>query len=164
MGEKKIAASLSPSSKRDAYDRVYFARVLVQQALGWRRCATGLDLSVLYRLPAQSLPANELATLLYVTSAQEPKYAIAQTQCYWFATTVFDALKMLYKGSEQDPMPHLGGTICGVPVDFKASREEKKEQRQREREQRQAVEEAMKRAEEERRAAEEGAQAAEEER
>ncbi|KAI5983447.1 hypothetical protein F5J12DRAFT_916469 [Pisolithus orientalis] len=144
----------SPLSKQDAYDRVYFACILVQQAFGAKPTA------------------NELATLLYVTLAQEPKYNLQDTQCYWFATTVFDTLKMLYKGAKPDPTPHLGGTICGVPVDVKASgeevcaklKQEQKEQRQQECEQHQAMEEATKRAEEERHAAEERAQAAEEER
>ncbi|KIN96706.1 hypothetical protein M404DRAFT_927971 [Pisolithus tinctorius Marx 270] len=68
--------------------------------------------------------ANELATLLYVTSAQTSKYAIAQTQCYWFVATVFDALKMLYKGAVQDNPTHRGGTIRGVPVAIKASGKE----------------------------------------
>ncbi|KAI6156611.1 hypothetical protein BKA82DRAFT_1008146, partial [Pisolithus tinctorius] len=98
--------------------------------------------------------ADELATLLYVTSAQEPKYSLHDTQCYWFAATVFDALKTLYKGPEQDPTPHLGGR--GIEPQCRL-KQEQKEQRQRE-------QEAAKRAEEERRAAEERAQAAEEER
>ncbi|KAI5984111.1 hypothetical protein F5J12DRAFT_787661 [Pisolithus orientalis] len=108
--------------------------------------------------------ANELATLLYVTSAQEPKHNLHDTQCHWFATTVFDALNILYEGAEQDPTPHQVGMICGVSVNFKASRQEQEEQRQQECEQCQAADEAVKRAEEERQRECKQCEAAEQER
>ncbi|KIN95305.1 hypothetical protein M404DRAFT_1007589 [Pisolithus tinctorius Marx 270] len=177
----QIAASFFSSSKRDDYNRVYFAtRISAAGARVEEMCNKPQRLCTLSFTDARPT-ANELATLLYVTSAQEPKYAIAQTQCYWFVATVFDALKMLYKGTVQDNPTHRGGTIRGVPVAIKASgkevcakyrearaalaeeieqerrlKQEQEEERQREREQRQAAEEAEERA----RAAEEERQRA----
>ncbi|KAI5989821.1 hypothetical protein F5J12DRAFT_502347 [Pisolithus orientalis] len=185
----QIAASLSSSSERDACDRVYFAtRISAAGARVEEMCDKPQRLCTL-RFTGAKPTANELATLLYVTSTQEPKYAIARTQCYWFAATVFDALKMLYKGAMQDNRTHRGGTICGVPVAIKASgeevcakyrearaalaeeieqerrlKQEQEEERQREREQREAAEERARAAEEERQREREQRQAAEEER
>ncbi|KAI5983449.1 hypothetical protein F5J12DRAFT_899698 [Pisolithus orientalis] len=189
MTTAELAAAISSSPKRDAHDRVHFGtRLTAAGAQVEEMCDKPQRLCTLSFTDARPT-ANELATLLYVTSAQEPKYAIYQTQCYWFVATVFDALKMLYKGAVQDNPTHRGGTFRGVQVAIKASGEEvcakyrearaalaeeieqkrrlkqqEEEERQRERDQRQAAEEAAKRAEEERRAAEERAQAAEEER
>ncbi|KAI6156739.1 hypothetical protein BKA82DRAFT_4049032, partial [Pisolithus tinctorius] len=182
MNTAQIAASLSSSSKRDAYDRVYFATHISAAGAWVEEMCDRPRLACTLSFTGAKPTANELATLLYVTSAQEPKYNLHDTQCYWFAATVFDALKTLYKGPEQDPTPNLGGYNLWGTGRFQGKRgrgvrqvsrgieqqcrlkQEQKEQRQREREQRQAAEEAAKRAEEERRAAEERAQAAEEER
>ncbi|KAI6124947.1 hypothetical protein EDD17DRAFT_656211 [Pisolithus thermaeus] len=65
--------------------------------------------------------ANELATLLYLTSKLEPTYTVTSTQCYWFVETVFTALKSLFEDAEQDIAIHRGGTWNGVPVYTKAS-------------------------------------------
>ncbi|KAI6156592.1 hypothetical protein BKA82DRAFT_1004723 [Pisolithus tinctorius] len=189
MTTAELAAAISSSPKRDARDRVHFGtRLTAAGAQVEEMCDKPQRLCTLSFTDARPT-ANELATLLFVTSTQEPKYAIYQTQCYWFVATVFDALKMLYKGAVQDNPTHRGGTFRGVPVAIKASgeevcakyrearavlaeeieqqrrlKQEEEEERQRERDQRQAAEEAAKRAEEERQAAEERAQAAEEER
>ncbi|KAI5987275.1 hypothetical protein F5J12DRAFT_560265 [Pisolithus orientalis] len=171
MNTAQIAASFFSSSKRDAYNRVHFGtRLTAAGAQVEEMCDKPQRLCTLSFTGARPT-ANELATLLYVTSAQEPKYAIAQTQCYWFVATVFDALKMRYKGTVQDNLTHRGGTIRGVPVAIKASgkevcakyrearaalaeeieqerrlKQQQEEERQREREQRQAAEEAEERA------------------
>ncbi|KAI6156605.1 hypothetical protein BKA82DRAFT_4047887 [Pisolithus tinctorius] len=175
----QFAASFSSSSKRYACDRVYFATRISAAGDRVEEMCDRPRLVCTLSFTGAKPTANELATLLYVTSAQEPKHNLHDTQCHWFAATVFDALNILYEGAEQDPTPHQAGTICGVPVDFKASGEEvcakyrdaraalaekieqqrrlkqgQEEQRQREREQRQAAEEAAKRAEEQREAAE----------
>ncbi|KAI6156729.1 hypothetical protein BKA82DRAFT_4048847 [Pisolithus tinctorius] len=175
----QFAASFSSSSKRDACDRVYFATRISAAGDRVEEMCDRPRLVCTLSFTGAKPTANELATLLYVTSTQEPKHNLHDTQCHWFAATVFDALNILYEGAEQDPTPHQAGTICGGPVDFKASGEEvyakyrdaraalaekieqqrrlkqgQEEQRQREREQRQAAEEAAKRAEEQREAAE----------
>lgn len=38
----------------------------------------------------------ELATLLHITSTEAPMYGVGMMQCYWFAGTMFDALKELF--------------------------------------------------------------------
>ncbi|KAI5991780.1 hypothetical protein EDC04DRAFT_2587262, partial [Pisolithus marmoratus] len=68
--------------------------------------------------------ANELVTLLYVTSKHEPTYNITNTQCYWFIKTVFEALKSLFEGAEKNPADHQGGTWNGVPIPMKGSIDE----------------------------------------
>ncbi|KIN95302.1 hypothetical protein M404DRAFT_1007582, partial [Pisolithus tinctorius Marx 270] len=109
MNTAQIAASLSSSSKRDAYDRVYFATRISAAGDRVEEMCDRPRLACTLSFTGAKPTANELATLLYVTSAQEPKYNLHDTQCYWFAATVFDALKTLYKGPEQDPTPNLGG-------------------------------------------------------
>ncbi|KAI6156748.1 hypothetical protein BKA82DRAFT_319750 [Pisolithus tinctorius] len=189
MNTAQIAASFCSGFERYACDRVYVAtRISAAGAWVEEKCDKSRLVCTLSFTGAKPT-AIELATLLYVTSAQEPKCNLHDTQCHWFAATVFDALNILYEGAEQDPTPHRGGTICGVPVDFKASgeevyakyrdaraalseeveqqrrlKQEQEEQRQREREQRQAAEEAAKRAEEERQREREQREAAEQER
>ncbi|KAI6138332.1 hypothetical protein BKA82DRAFT_4240979 [Pisolithus tinctorius] len=131
--------------------------------------------------------AHELATLVHVTSKLEPKYSINETQCYWFAETVFDALNTLFKDAVKDPKNHRGGTWARVPIHTKESvdvvcaryraaraalleeieqqrrlKREQEEERQQERQQRQAAEEAMKWEREQREVAEENAKAADE--
>ncbi|KAI5987270.1 hypothetical protein F5J12DRAFT_867541, partial [Pisolithus orientalis] len=114
--------------------------------------------------------ANELATLLYVTSAQEPKYN-HDTQCYWFAATVFDALNILYDGAKQDPTPHQGDgeEVCAKYRGARAALAEEIEQGshekegQREREQREATEQERQKEREQRQEAEERARATQEE-
>ncbi|KAI6009181.1 hypothetical protein EDC04DRAFT_2774204 [Pisolithus marmoratus] len=130
--------------------------------------------------------ANELATLLDVTSKHEPAYTLINTQCYWFVATVFAALKSLFVGAEQDITTHQGGTWNGLPIRTKESLDEvcakyraaraalleeielkrrvehqQEDERQREREQCQAAEEAAKRERKKRQAAEDTAKAAE---
>ncbi|KAI6156624.1 hypothetical protein BKA82DRAFT_4048115 [Pisolithus tinctorius] len=185
----QFAASFSSSSKWYACDRVYFATRISAAGDRVEEMCDRPRLVCTLSFTGAKPTANELATLLYVTSAQEPKCNLHDTQCHWFAATVFEALNILYEGAKQDPTPHRGGTICGVPVDFKASgeevyakyrdaraalseeveqqrrlKQEQEEQRQREREQRQAAEEAAKRAEEERQREREQREAAEQER
>ncbi|KAI6100053.1 hypothetical protein EDD16DRAFT_1526648 [Pisolithus croceorrhizus] len=103
--------------------------------------------------------ANELATLLYLTSKLEPTYTVTSTQCYWFVETVFTALKSLFEDAEQDIAIHRGGTWNGVPVYTKASVKEQIEQRQWVRAR--AAEEIAQREREKRLAAEQKALAAE---
>ncbi|KAI6005432.1 hypothetical protein EDC04DRAFT_2783861 [Pisolithus marmoratus] len=132
--------------------------------------------------------ANELATLLDVTSKHEPAYTLINTQCYWFVATVFAALKSLFVGAEQDITTHQGGTWNGLPIRTKESLDEvcakyraaraalleeielkrrvehqQEDERWREREQCQAAEEAAKRECKKRQAAEDAAKAAEDE-
>ncbi|KAI6037524.1 hypothetical protein EDC04DRAFT_3142098 [Pisolithus marmoratus] len=140
------------------------------------------------RVPLPS--ANELATLLYVTSTLEPNYDIKETQCYWFAATVFWALKSLFEGVEQEIANHRAGTTLGMQIAsikdsvepvckrYKEARatlaeeieqkrkaeQQQEEERRQERAQREAAEEAAKREREQRQAAEEERQRAEEER
>ncbi|KAI6139451.1 hypothetical protein BKA82DRAFT_948867 [Pisolithus tinctorius] len=65
--------------------------------------------------------AHELATLLHVTSRLEPVYNLHLTQCYWFADTIFEALKTLFEGAIQEPKTHRGGTWARVPIHTKGS-------------------------------------------
>ncbi|KAI6022411.1 hypothetical protein BKA83DRAFT_4278359 [Pisolithus microcarpus] len=119
--------------------------------------------------------ANEIATLLYVTSKHEPKYRIHETQCYWFAATVFEALECIFFEAKANGTKHSGGKgkWHGIPVPTKESVDEvcdeylvlrraldREIELKRRAEQRQ--EEDKRRDREERRAAEERARAAEE--
>ncbi|KAI6010557.1 hypothetical protein EDC04DRAFT_791058 [Pisolithus marmoratus] len=132
--------------------------------------------------PERVPSANQLATLLYVTSTLEPNYDIKETQCYWFAATVFGALKSLFGGVEQEIANCRAGTTRGVRITsikdsmepvcerYKAARatlaeeiEQKRkaeqqvqeEERRQERAQREAAQEAAKREREQRQRAEE---------
>ncbi|KAI6039991.1 hypothetical protein EDC04DRAFT_2681160 [Pisolithus marmoratus] len=49
--------------------------------------------------------ANELATLLDVTSKQRPMYNLSDIQCYWFVGTMFGALRSLFEGALEPPWP-----------------------------------------------------------
>ncbi|KAI5992496.1 hypothetical protein EDD15DRAFT_2271037 [Pisolithus albus] len=119
--------------------------------------------------------ANEIATLLYVTSKHEPKYLISNTQCYWFAATVFEALERIFFEAKANGTKHSRGKgkWHGIPVPTKESVDEvcneylvlrraldreieqkrraeqqQEEERQRDREGRRAAEERARTAEE----------------
>ncbi|KAI5996914.1 hypothetical protein F5J12DRAFT_896050 [Pisolithus orientalis] len=151
MNTAQIAASFCSGSERYASDRVYVA-TRISAAGAW----------------VEERPtANELATLLYVTSAQEPKYN-HDTQCYWFAATVFDALNILYDGAKQDPIPHQGEYNLWGTGRFQGQRGRgrggsREKEGQREREQREAAEQERQKEREQRQEAEERARAAQEE-
>lgn len=51
---------------------------------------------------------HELAALLRVFKEKETMYDVGNTQCHWFAGTVFDALKNLFPDAVQDTHRHRG--------------------------------------------------------
>ncbi|KAI6005421.1 hypothetical protein EDC04DRAFT_2907986 [Pisolithus marmoratus] len=186
--------SLSSSSVQGTHDLVSYATLdsAASGLLEWK-CKKANHVCMLMFSKKVMPSANELVTLLYVTSKHEPMYGITNMQCYWFAETVFDTLKVLFKDATQDPEKHHGGTwnkllvpmkegsmeeVCVKYCAAQAALEEEikqkwrqEEERQQECEQCQAMEEATKReckqcqaVEEERQRAEERAQVAEEER
>ncbi|KAI5983573.1 glycosyltransferase family 20-domain-containing protein [Pisolithus marmoratus] len=181
-------SSFSSSTQRGAHDLVSYATLdSAASAQLERKCTKAARVCTLTFSERVMPSANELATLLYMTSKHEPTYSVTNTQCYWFVETVFEALKVLFAGAEQDTASHRGGTWNRVPIRTKESVEEvcakyraaraaleeeieqkrrverqQEEERQREREQRLAAEEAAKREREQRRAAEDVAKAAEE--
>ncbi|KAI6016266.1 hypothetical protein BKA83DRAFT_4335672 [Pisolithus microcarpus] len=167
--------SMSSSSQMAAHDNARFAT---------SDCAAGGELERKYKkadcictltFPGVAPTANEIATLLYVTSKHEQKYRIDNTQCYWFAATVFEALKCIFVDAEENVTKHSGskGKWHGISVPIKESVVEvrneyyvlrnalaqeieqkrraelqQEEERQREREERQAAEERARTAEE----------------
>ncbi|KAI5980649.1 hypothetical protein EDC04DRAFT_2171922 [Pisolithus marmoratus] len=180
---KHVGTSSGSSFKppRGAHDRVSYAT---------RDSVAGAQLEGVHEkdrrirmltFPERVPSANELATLLYVTSTLEPNYDIKETQCYWFAATVFWALKSLFEGVEQEIANHRAGTTLGMQIAsikdsvepvckrFKEARatlaeeieqqrkaeQQQEEERRQEREHREAAEEAAKRERKQRQAAEE---------
>ncbi|KAI6094199.1 hypothetical protein EDD16DRAFT_1683683, partial [Pisolithus croceorrhizus] len=181
-------SSMSSSFQRGAHDLISYATLDSSASAELeRKCKKAARICTLTFPEGVGPSANQLATLLYVTSKHEPKYTITNTQCYWFVDTVFEALKSLFAGAQQDIPNHRGGTWNRVRIPTKGSVDEvcgkyraartalaeeaeqkhraeqqQEEERQREREQRQAAEEVAKREREKRQAAEEQRQAAEE--
>ncbi|KAI6137685.1 hypothetical protein EDD17DRAFT_1517134 [Pisolithus thermaeus] len=182
--------SMSSCSQRGAHDLVSYATLDSSASAELeRKCKKAACICTLTFPEGVGPSANEVATLLYVTSKHEPTYTITSTQCYWFVDTVFEALKSLFAGAQQDIVNHRGGTWNRVRIHTKGSVDEvcskysaartalaeeaeqkrraeqqQEEERQREREQRQAAEEVAKREREKCQAAEEQRQAAEEQR
>ncbi|KAI6004582.1 hypothetical protein EDC04DRAFT_3146910 [Pisolithus marmoratus] len=182
-------SSFSSSTQRGAHDLVSYATLDSGASAQLERKCTKAARVCALTFSEKAMPtANELATLLYVTSKHEPTYSVTNTQCYWFVETVFEALKVLFTGAEQDTASHRGGTWNRVPIRTKESVEEvcakyraaraaleeemeqkrrverqQEEERRREREQRQAAEERAQAAEETARREREQRQAAEEE-
>ncbi|KAI6102249.1 hypothetical protein F5141DRAFT_1065730 [Pisolithus sp. B1] len=188
-----VTPSFSPQdiagdSTRGAHDLISYATLDSSASAELeRKCKKAARICTLTFPKGVGPSANQLATLLYVTSKHEPTYTITNTQCYWFVDTVFEALKSLFAGAQQDIPNHRGGTWNRVRIPTKGSVDEvcgkyraartalaeeaeqkhraeqqQEEERQREREQRQAAEEVAKREREKRQAAEEQRQAAEE--
>ncbi|KIK25349.1 hypothetical protein PISMIDRAFT_349808 [Pisolithus microcarpus 441] len=115
--------SMSSSSQMAAHDNARFAT---------SDCAAGGELERKYKkadcvctltFPGVAPTANEIATLLYVTSKHEQKYRIDNTQCYWFAATVFEALKCIFVDAEENVTKHSGskGKWHGISVPIKES-------------------------------------------
>ncbi|KAI5995004.1 hypothetical protein EDD15DRAFT_2365913 [Pisolithus albus] len=65
--------------------------------------------------------ANQIGTLLVVTSALEPMYRLMNMQYCWFAATVFEALKRLFPGAKQDFKKHNGGGSRWIWIPQKSS-------------------------------------------
>ncbi|KAI6098735.1 hypothetical protein F5141DRAFT_1066793 [Pisolithus sp. B1] len=175
-------------STRGAHDLVSYATLDGSASAELeRKCKKAAQICTLTFPEGVGPSANELATLLYVTSKHEPTYTITSTQCYWFVDTVFEALKSLFLGAQQDIANHRGGMWNRVRIRMKESVDEvcgkyraartalaeeaeqkhraeqqQEEERQWEREQRQVAEEVAKREREKCQAAEEQCQAAEE--
>ncbi|KAI6137802.1 hypothetical protein EDD17DRAFT_1517071 [Pisolithus thermaeus] len=175
-------------SIRGAHDLVSYATLDSSASAGLeRKCKKAAQICMLTFPEGVGPSANKLATLLYVTSKHEPTYTITSTQCYWFVDTVFEALKSLFLGAQQDIANHRGGMWNRVRIRMKESVDEvcgkyraartalaeeaeqkhraeqqQEEERQWEREQRQVAEEVAKREREKCQAAEEQCQAAEE--
>ncbi|KAF9234398.1 hypothetical protein BU15DRAFT_79081 [Melanogaster broomeanus] len=58
----------------------------------------------------------ELATLLTVTSHHAPSYSLCQNQCYWFADTVYEALRQLFPHHRERIDSGRSGTCHHVPI------------------------------------------------
>ncbi|KAI6095276.1 hypothetical protein F5141DRAFT_1271729 [Pisolithus sp. B1] len=175
-------------SIRGTHDLVSYATLDSSASAGLeRKCKKAAQICMLTFPEGVRPSANKLATLLYVTSKHEPTYTITNTQCYWFVNTVFEALKPLFLGAQQDTANHRGGMWNRVRIHTKESTDEvcgkyraartalaeeaeqkhraeqqQEEERQWEREQHQAAEEVTKREHEKCQAVEEQRQAVEE--
>ncbi|KAI6017224.1 hypothetical protein BKA83DRAFT_4326206 [Pisolithus microcarpus] len=146
-----------------------------------RKCKNSDFISAL-TFPKDAGPStNQIATLLVVTSALEPMNRLMN---YWFAATVFEALKCLFPGAKQDFKKHNGGRWRWIWIPHKSSvdavcekydkaqtaldveiEEERRVEQEQEEARRREIEElraAAEREREQRRAAEEGARIAEE--
>ncbi|KAF9233706.1 hypothetical protein BU15DRAFT_66330 [Melanogaster broomeanus] len=58
----------------------------------------------------------ELATLLTVTSHHAPSYSLCQNQCYWFAHTIYEALRQLFPHHRERIDSGRRGTCHYLPV------------------------------------------------
>ncbi|KAI6102324.1 hypothetical protein EDD16DRAFT_1900939 [Pisolithus croceorrhizus] len=116
-------SSMSPSFERSARDVIGYATL--ESSAGTeleRMCTKATPIRTLTFPPDSVVPsANELATLVYITSAHEPTYNVTNTQCYWFVETIFEALKSLFAGAEEIIVNTQGGTWNGVPIRRKPS-------------------------------------------
>ncbi|CAE6426914.1 unnamed protein product [Rhizoctonia solani] len=68
--------------------------------------------SVKFKEPRPVL--EELVTLAKVVSACRPRYNIFRTQCYWYAFTIWEVLKMNFPDSAQWPNEPLGAGRNGA--------------------------------------------------
>ncbi|KAI6096451.1 hypothetical protein F5141DRAFT_583376 [Pisolithus sp. B1] len=116
-------SSMSPSFERSARDVIGYATL--ESSAGTeleRMCTKATPIRTLTFPPDSVVPsANELATLVYITSAHEPTYNVTNTQCYWFVETIFEALKSLFAEAEEIIVNTQGGTWNGVPIRRKPS-------------------------------------------
>ncbi|KAI6095201.1 hypothetical protein EDD16DRAFT_773211 [Pisolithus croceorrhizus] len=116
-------SSMSPSFERSARDVVSYAAL--ESSAGTeleRMCTKAIPIRTLTFPPDSVVPsANELATLVYITSAHEPTYNVTNTQCYWFVETIFEAIKSLFAGAEEIIVNAQGGTWNGVRIRRKPS-------------------------------------------
>lgn len=184
----RLSSSLSSTSRWGADDLISCATL--GSTAGDRleeKCKRATRICALTFSEKARPSANELGTLLYLTSKLEPTYTVTSTQCYWYAKTVFTALETLFEDAKPNVAKHPGGTCYGVSVPTKESvskvcgkyreaRDENRrgrerelaEERRRDHEQAQAAEGRVQAAEQREReriqAAEARAQAAEEER
>ncbi|KAI6014918.1 hypothetical protein EDC04DRAFT_2608906 [Pisolithus marmoratus] len=89
-----------------------------------------LDSSASAELECKCKKAAQICMLTFPEgvgpSANEhkPTYTITNTQCYWFVNTVFEALKSLFPGAQQDIVNHQGGTWNRVWIHMKESVDE----------------------------------------
>ncbi|KAG1761142.1 hypothetical protein EDD22DRAFT_780235 [Suillus occidentalis] len=133
--------------------------------------------------PASARPsAMQVSVLLCVLSKHSPTYQLWQYQCYWYAHTVWEALKRLFDGCQETTLIDGRSQFWGrdVPraesveevckqyrvewVLFENVVEERRRRKKEEERSRRKREEAEKRAEEERKQREEAERRVEEER
>ncbi|KAI6040808.1 hypothetical protein EDC04DRAFT_2893821 [Pisolithus marmoratus] len=180
-----ISTSISPDHLGNAHDRVLCATLDSTGSTQLEKAYENSSHICTLTFSEKAKPsASDLAILVYVTSTLEPKYDLHQTQCYWFAATVFEALKSLFESAEQDTLSRRAGTtyrmriarikdsvkpVCDRYKEAQATLAEEieqkrkaeqqpgqqEEERRQERAQRVAAEEAAKREREQRQAAEE---------
>ncbi|KAI6098730.1 hypothetical protein F5141DRAFT_1252827 [Pisolithus sp. B1] len=150
--------SMSSCSQRGAHDLVSYATLDSSASAELeRKCKKAACICTLTFPEGVRPSANEVATLLYVTSKHEPTYTITSTQCYW--------VRIRTKGSVDEVCSKYSAARTALAEEAEQKRraeQQQEEERRREREQRQAAEEVPKREHEKHQAAEEQRQAAEE--
>ncbi|KAI6017067.1 hypothetical protein EDC04DRAFT_2608173 [Pisolithus marmoratus] len=118
-------SSTSSSFQRGVHDLVSYATLDSSASAELEcKCKKAAQICMLTFPEGVGPSANELATLLYVTSKHEPTYTITNTQCYWFVDTVFEALMSLFPGAQQDIVNHQGGMWNRVWIHTKESIDE----------------------------------------
>ncbi|KAI5994983.1 hypothetical protein EDC04DRAFT_2803265, partial [Pisolithus marmoratus] len=158
-------SSFSSSTQRGAHDLVSYATLdSAASAQLERKCMKAARVCMLTFSKKVMPSANELTTLLYVTSKHEPTYSVTNMQCYWFVETVFEALKVLFAGAEQDTVMliHTKESVEEVCAKYCAARAALEEEVEQKRRVEQQQEEERRREREQRWAAKERAQTVEE--
>ncbi|KAG1811071.1 hypothetical protein EV424DRAFT_1542615 [Suillus variegatus] len=61
--------------------------------------------------------ATQIAVLLSVVSQNAPRYHLYKTQCYWFAETVWEAVKHLFSGGVEGPWVSGRSCYLGVKIE-----------------------------------------------
>jgi hypothetical protein len=112
VSSHKIHSTPSPRSLPDADDRVYCGGS-IQPAL------TDLHPYVsLRKLSFQNtFPVTSLAVLLTIVSLEKPNYRPDDSQCFWYANTIYAAALLLFRGTESEDL--LYGRFRGTYLDFK---------------------------------------------
>jgi len=114
VSSHKTNPTVSSQSLPDtgADDRVYCGSI--------KRALTDLQpYSSLRTLKFQdTLPVTSLAVLLTIVCLEKPDYRPDESQCYWYANTIYAAASLLFHGSETVDAVHgkSRGTYMHIPI------------------------------------------------
>ena len=108
----KIAAPFIP--KRPSKDFITFVPLPNQYLQTERK---GGELCKKFQIPRRTLSLAELLVLIYTVHDHNPSYHLLRHQCYWFADTIYNAVKMRCGVSSEDlPLPDKPGKFGDVRV------------------------------------------------
>lgn len=112
-----ISPSASPTP--DATDNVFTAPKSAIQTYLTKTFHPYLKLCTLdFSAPGVKGPsATQIAVLLSAVSKSAPQYHVYQYQCYWFAETVWEAVKRLFSGGVEGPWISERSRYRGVKID-----------------------------------------------